>query len=356
MEKPKVVDLFCGSGGMSIGFNKASFSVILGIDHNQFACETYKKNNPNTRVLWSDIQNISEEKINGFNNIDIIIGGFPCKPFSSSNRTIRKSHPDNGLYKELIRWIKLLSPRAFVIENVPPIKNAIDTKTNKNIFMTIINQTKQLGYNVTYKLINMIVYGLPQKRERIFLVGTKTKMFSFPLPKYIDNYVTVKDAISDLPEKVRLNSNTIHLPYNYTSKPKTKYQQKLRLNSKKLWNHFSTKNRPETKERFKYIPQGGNWRDIPLKLLPGNNLNRHNNLYHRLKYNSFSPTITHVRKTLLIHPVYNRLLSAREAARLQGFEDNYYFYGNKDDIYQQIADAVPPIFSEILAKHLFNYL
>lgn len=349
---PLCVDLFSGSGGFSTGFKKAGYKIVLAVEKNTSAAETYSANHPETAVIKDDIKNIKVMDLELKSKIDIIIGGFPCKPFSSANRTNSGTlHKDNQLYLEFLSFLRHIEPRQFVIENVPGLKSQ-----NKVIIESILDTTKGMGYKVEVDIINMAKYGLPQERERIFIIGSKSKPINFPesVLTTADKWITVGEAISDLQEEVCSDPSYV---FDYQVEPKNTYQIMRRYGSFKLYNHFCTDHSEKVLQKIRCIPPGGNWRNIPYDLLTKQErTNKHSNSYRRLRNDNPSPTITNIRKTVLIHPQFQRTLSAREGARLQGFDDTYLFKGTKDDVLQQIADAVPPIISECLANKLIAEL
>jgi DNA (cytosine-5)-methyltransferase 1 len=361
LQQPVAIDLFSGAGGMSTGFMKAGINIKLAIEKNSSAAKTYKHNHPNTSILNKDIQSLEISNL-GYKNqeIDLIFGGFPCKPFSNANRNKRNReslfHPDLYLYQDFLRFIEYFSPKVFVVENVGGINSIVNPDTSKSILDEFLEFTQKLGYYVNWQILRMTKFGIPQDRDRIFLIGGKKHNIPIPEPPYPDpnEWITVEDAISDLPFNTTTNPHEV---LDYSTCPQTKYQKARRISSNILVNHFCTEHKSEAIKKFSTVPPGGNWRNIPTGLFGNKDTkNKHSNLYRRLEWNKPAPTITHIRKTMLIHPSENRTLSAREAARLQGFDDNYHFFGNKNEIYQQITDAVSPIVAEVIAKKVINYL
>lgn len=346
--KINVLDIFCGAGGMSRGFEEAGFNIKYAIDKDKGAIETFKNNHPNTEVLEMDVKDV---KFNTFTDVDLIIGGFPCTPFSNANRKNIDNHPDKFLYKEYLRAIKEINPKVFIMENVNGVINE-DIKGN-SVLKNIISDTKKSGYNVNYWMINMAYWGLPQKRQRVIIIGSRIGEIN------INNYdernnlglVTVRDAIEDLELIEPISSNVI----SYSVTPMTNYQKERRKNSKDLYNHISINHGIKFLEKIEYIKQGENWSSIPTKLI-STNKSRQYNSYRRLEYNNQSITIVNVRKSCVLHPVKNRVLTAREAARLQGFDDNYIFFGEKDSVYQQIANAVPPLVAKSIAFDILKLM
>lgn len=380
-----VIDLFCGPGGFSDGFEKAGFNVLLGIDINEDALDTFSYNHKKSKVMLEDIKNIHIENtedrlivkssnnlclIEEFDkNIDVVIGGIPCRASSNQSNgknkeSAREKYVD--LYKEYIRIVKEINPKVFVIENVPEFITDID-KDGKNIYNEITSQLglDGVGYEIKYKIINMANFGLPQKRERVIILGSRIGDIEFP-DELVEakEWVTVLDAISDLPEQVKFlkksqnfqNIEDLKVEYPQISK----YQALMRNKSSYIFNHIARNHRQKTIEKIKLIPNGGNWRDLPYKLLTDEDTfkekDHFSNYYYRFEKDAPAKTIVTIDKTLLIHPIYDRTLSVREGARLQGFDDSYIFKGILDSQYQQIADAVSPIISECIANKIKEYI
>jgi DNA (cytosine-5)-methyltransferase 1 len=345
-----VLDIFCGAGGMSTGFKEAGFNIKYAIDKSEDALKTFSLNHPNSKILKEDVRVIDYSRLE---DIDIIIGGFPCTAFSNANRKRIVDHPDKLLFKEYLRAIKEIRPKLFVMENVNGIIN--EDKDGRTVLKDIIVNTKSLGYLVNYWLVNMAYWGLPQKRERVIVIGSRVGEVIIN-NYHIDNnlgLVTVDEAIADLESIEPTNNKSLKdgLPYN--SSPKSEYQKARRKECTYLYNHTKINHGLNFIEKVSCIPQGGNWRHIPTKLV-SKSISRHYNSYRRLEYANQSITVVNVRKSCILHPIKNRVLTAREAARLQGFDDDYIFVGTKDGVYQQIANAVSPIVAKHIAEDILK--
>lgn len=353
-KKVNVLDIFSGAGGMSYGFQNAGYNIAYAIDSDKDAIATFKYNHKETCTLCNKVEDID---FSNFKNINVIIGGFPCTPFTKTRRNGKKGvqHKDEDLYQYFLKAIKEIKPEIFVMENVPSLKHA--NNNNNIIYNNIYEYVTNLGYYINDWNINMAFWGVPQKRERLILIGSRIGKVDINCYSHKNNLglVSVNEAIGDLEKNSILVNGDIKRELKYIGAPLTDYQCKRRNGSLFLLNHFGTKHSPEVKNRFKYISPGGNWKDIPYKFLPSTKI-KQSNVYKRLEKDNQSVTITHIRKTLLLHPTLNRTLSAREAARLQGFNDSYIFIGGKNSIFQQIGNAVPPIVSENIAKDLLRYL
>lgn len=343
------VEIFSGPGGMSLGATMAGVDVRLAVEKDPYAAETYAKNHKNTTVVVDDIKNINEFIFEKQNQQVILFGGPPCQGYSNSNQKTRsKENPKNWLFEEFIRCAGLLRPDWIVIENVKGLVNM-----EKGYFLDkICKSLNKLGYTVNFKVLNAADFGVPQKRERIFIVGSLHGIaFDFPIPTH-EHHVSVAEAIFDLPQL--FNGHMIDkLDYRQKS---SEYGKLMRSNKKKVSHNFVTKNSELIIERYKHIPQGGNWKDIPIELMANykDHTRCHHGIYRRLKENEPSIVIGNFRKNMLIHPIEDRGLSVREAARLQSFPDDYVFCGPLISQQQQVGDAVPPVLARAVFKKILE--
>jgi DNA (cytosine-5)-methyltransferase 1 len=341
------IELFSGAGGMSAGAIMAGIEIKLAVEIDKYAALTYSHNHKGTEVFNNDIRKLKEINIKKEKDIpNILFGGPPCQGFSISNQKTRTiNNENNWLFEEFIRVAKLWKPDWIVMENVSGL-----LLTEKGFFIEkIIKKLKKIGYTVNHKLLNAADHGVPQKRERLFIVGSLHGIsFQFPVSK-VKKYITVTEALHDLP-KLENGSMQNELPYK--SEAKSEYAKALRKNLKTSFNHYVTRNSDLVLSRYKHIPQGGNWGHIPINLMKNyKDFTRcHGGIYHRLKENMPSVVIGNYRKNMLIHPVEHRGLSVREAARLQSFPDCFEFKGYLGDQQQQVGNAVPPL----LAKEVFQ--
>lgn len=393
-EDPKysMVDLYSGPGGLSLGFLLSGyFQPVAAVEINKNAADTYKKN-LKVKVIRKKVENVKSIDllnsgiISGYNSIDIIIGGPPCRPFTTANKgstrwdIIKKNNNNGNEVVEHPDWYNLwkivdkLKPKVVIAENVLGLKYYIE------VINTFIKRLKSSGYNTVYKVLDAQHFGVPQKRKRLFIAGLYDydKDISELLPENLSSKkikkVTVRSAIGDLP--VLSNTKTGFTTSKYNIGRPTKYQSMIRYGNKILYDHVVHSVHPVMVKRFQYIPQGYNLRKawlekkipesvLKLKYTQGNVeksfskktlSNIHSNIYRRLIWDDVSYTITHVRKTVLIHPLQNRLLSIREASRLQSFPDWFRFVGSLSQQYQQIADAVPPLLAQTIACHIYKFL
>lgn len=339
--KPTVIDLFCGIGGFSKGFELSGFNLILGIDNWDIALETYSANHKNSKKLLIDLTKIENSFYEKYENkVDVVIAGPPCQGFSMCGKR-KIDDKRNQLFTEVIRAIKIIKPKIVVIENVVGLLSMKDSKGNY-IKETIIEQLKKEGYFVEYKILDASNYGVPQKRKRVFFIGSNIGKIGFPTEQL--KKVTVKEALSNIPDT----------EYETYTTPTNNYQKIMADGEKKIYNHVAMKHNKNVITRIQHVPPGGNWKDIPPEIYNVGGI--HSNSYKRLNPNEPSITIKHAIKSMIIHPKFDRVITAREVARLQSFSDSFIIKGNKTEQHQQLANAVPPLLSYAIAKQILNKL
>ena len=344
----KVADLFAGAGGLSQGFLKAGFEIAIAIEFDKEIAMSYKKNHPYTDVYASDICDLDFKEIhNKHPQIDVVVGGPPCQGFSQKGKRLSINDPRNFLFKQFIRFVEEFSPKYFVLENVP---NIITTE-NGFFKYEIIRAFNNLGYDVCCDILKAIDFGVPQDRRRAVFIGQKGKLgVTFPKPNGIRN--TVKDAISDLPI---ILSGEGKEKCAYDKKPESKLQKDLRGDSVVLYNHVATKHSLTALRRMAMIPigEGG-------KVLPEEERTKsiYSGTYCRLLENDVAATITTRFDTpssgRFTHPILNRCITTREAARIQTFPDSFIFYGSKTSQMKQVGNAVPPYLAYAIAKEIIK--
>jgi hypothetical protein len=343
-----VLDLFCGAGGLSLGFKMAGFNISGGIDFDENAIKTHKKNFPKCTDICGDIKSLEKDEIKYlFPSVDVIIGGPPCQGFSMANKwqTEEEKKEKNMLFYEYMRFVSILKPKIFVIENVRQIL----TSNNEYAKKEITKISKKLGYNIYYDVLDASEYGVPQKRIRTFIIGIENKIkIGFNFKKIIkQEKVTVYDAISDL-YKIEQS--------NILDKPSTRYQKIMQnTNDSKLYNHEIKYPIKKVQDRIKFVPQGGNWKNVPEKMWDTKRTNRHSSAYRRLNENTVSITIDTGHMNYF-HPIYNRVPTVRESARLQSFPDNFIFLGSKTSQFKQVGNAVPPFLAKAVATEIMNII
>jgi DNA (cytosine-5)-methyltransferase 1 len=333
--KPTVIDLFCGIGGFSKGFERQGFDVLFGIDNWDVALETFKKNHEKAEAINGDVREIEDDFYKKYNgNIDVIIAGPPCQGFSMSGRR-DINDKRNTLFEEVIRAVKLINPKIIVIENVVGL---LSMKNPDGEFVKdlIHKSLEELGYNVKHQILNASDYGVPQSRKRVIFLASRIGDIDFPEPY---NYkITVGDALGNIPDV-----NEKH----YLG-PQTDFQKSMSNGVIQIFNHEAMNHNDKVLNRIRHVPPGGNWKDIPPEVYDVGG--EHSNNYRRLDPNKPSITLKHATKSMIIHPKFNRVITAREVARLQSFPDSFLLAGTRFDQHQQLANAVPPILGEAITK------
>lgn len=358
MDSLKVIDLFSGAGGLSQGFRDAGCNIISAVEINKNLSQTFRNNFKKTKIFEEDISKVkSKDLLVNESKVDIVIGGPPCQGFSMSGKRIRGNgiflnDKRNKLFKEFVRIINDLKPKIFLMENVPGILNIFQGKT-KNQILSIF---ESIGYDAKVKVLLAADYGVPQLRKRAFFIGNNLGIdpeFLFP-PKINKDYITVEDAIFDLPF---IKSGQGEFETIYKKKPSTEYQKKMRAGVKKLYNHISTKHDDKIINIIKMLKEGEGRNNLPKKF---QTKSIHSGSYMRIVKNKPSYTITTRFDTppvgRVTHPIADRALTAREAARLQSFPDDFIFIGKRTHVGIQIGNAVPPLLAYEIAKNLKNRL
>jgi DNA (cytosine-5)-methyltransferase 1 len=392
-KKFSVVDLFAGSGGLSLGFRMSGFfEPVAAVELNPVAAETYKQN-LGVEVINRDVAvadpnlliEIAAKK--GYESIDAVIGGPPCRPFTTANKggtrweKVRERNRKNNENVENPEWLHFWrivdaikpKPRLVLTENV------MGMKLHDDVFTKFVARL-ETDYVTCFRELYAHCFGVPQHRNRLFIAGIRkfkgnedSLLPDNPAEKSI-KILSVKDAFSDLP---KLSNDSFGQQIsNYSKGRPSRYESLLRTGSQCLSDHVCHSVHPVMAERFQYIPPGYSLRRAwAEKLIPETSMksrytsqsltkqfsqktieNMHSNIYRRLNWEDASCTITHVRKTVLIHPFQDRLISVREAARLQSFPDWFRFRGSVSQQYQQIADAVPPLLAKAIGAHLGKLL
>ena len=345
-----IIDLFCGSGGLSFGFNLAGYKTILGIDNDKAAIRTFEENHKGSKGIYGDITQITTEEIikaSGGKTIDVIVGGPPCQGMSIAGP--RKLHdPRNQLYLSFIEKVKDIQPKAFVIENVPGLVSLFKGAIKDSI----LNEFEKLGYTVNYQILNSADYGVPQTRKRVFFVGIKSgEKFSFPEQKvpFENDWITSEQATSDLP---LLMNNLGEEVQDYMTPPQNDYQEYCRTDSQSIFNHLATNHTEQTKKIISLVPEGGNYKDLPDEYRESRKFN-----VAWTRYHSMRPTLTiDTGHRHHFHYKANRVPTVRENARFQSFPDDFIFYGNRTEQYRQVGNAVPPLLAKSIAEKLIQSL
>ena len=345
------IDLFCGAGGLSKGFMDAGFQIIVGVDNDQAALNTFEKNHNGAVAMNADLskQETFDEikRIAGNREIDVIIAGPPCQGFSLTGPR-NFDDPRNKLYLAVLEMVKQYQPRGFIIENVPGMATMYDGQVKDEI----LRRFRAMGYNVDCDILCAADYGVPQIRKRLIFMGVRNDIGkpNFPQPVLdFDHYVTCRDALDDLPSREEeLGEEVDH----YTAEPRTEYQKKMRGKCTVLYNHVATAHKQFVKDTIALVPEGGNWKDLP----PGVGESRK---FHEAwtRYDGSKPSRTiDTGHRNHFHYQYNRVPTIRENARLQSFPDDFVFTGTKTQQNRQVGNAVPPLLGQALAQELLRII
>ncbi|HEC2181456.1 TPA: DNA cytosine methyltransferase, partial [Staphylococcus delphini] len=348
-----VIDLFCGAGGLSRGFFDEGFEIVLGIDNNEMALNTFAKNHGETIAINLDlykkenIKKISEEFSQHSKKLDVLIGGPPCQGFSLAGKR-EEDDERNILYKAMVKLADIMKPRVIVLENVPGMLTLYNGEAKQRIFEDFEN----LGYKMSVQILYAPEFGVPQIRKRAFFVGllNEKETFIFPKPEYNENeYITTKEAIGDLPALIDIYGEELQ---QYEVEPQSEYQKEMRANSNLIYNHIGTIHSEKTKKMIALVPEGKNHKSLPKEY---QGIYKYNEALTR--YHSKKPSLTiNTGHRSHFHYKYNRIPTVRESARLQSFPDDFIFYGNKTEQYKQVGNAVPPKLGRALAKQIKKYL
>jgi DNA (cytosine-5)-methyltransferase 1 len=343
------IDLFAGAGGMSVGAAAAGIETRVAVEFDRDAAATYARNHPDVQIHADDIRRFVGLPYAHLPRPLVVYGGPPCQGFSTSNqRTRNAENPRNWLFREFIRVVQETEPEWVVIENVSGM-----LQTEDGMFIEAIRTNlEDLDYTVSVQLLNAAEFGVPQRRNRLFFIGSR-QGHSITVAVPGGEEVTVWDAIGDLPI-LENGASESRLPYP-DSVPSA-YATTMRGELEDCANHLVTRNAPFVLARYPHVPQGGNWEHIPAELMDNykDRTGCHTGIYHRLSATEPAKVIANFRKNMLIHPLQHRGLSVREAARLQSFPDWFEFVGSIGFQQQQVGNAVPPllaasVFSAIMA-------
>ena len=389
-------DLFAGAGGLSVGFHLSGFDSLFFNEIDPQAAQTFRSNFPKAAPFVGPIEQLSarhicdESRLDG-NSIDVVLGGPPCQGFSINAPVRSGTDPRNHLFRHYVRLVlEGLRPKFIVMENVPGLVSLDGGRTLRDVCLSF----EKAGYRVVFKILNAAHYGVPQERWRLVFLGTRLPgiELSLPAPMHHSNQrpnftggreftfrhaigkqdqiglfddpllppTTVSEAIGDLPP---IESGGGTPVMKYTRTPQGPFQSLLREGSSELYNHQSADLAPINLQRLRYVKPGGSWRDIPHDLLP-RGLQRARRSDHTRRYGRLDPislSCTILTKCdphwgTFFHYNQDRVISVREAARLQSFPDWFHFTGSVSDQYRQVGNAVPPLLALALAEHIKNLL
>ena len=354
MSKYNVMDLFSGVGGLSYGFSKLSdFNILAANEIERDISIAYSKNHPNVTMLNCDINDLTEEKLKEVlkdKRIDLIVGGPPCQSYSTLGK--RQMDERANLFMQYKRILTILSPKAFVFENV----SGILSMDHGTLFKRIKAEFESIGYTLKYKLLDAVNYGVPQHREGVILVGFKgINKFEYPAPTHgegLKPYVTLENAIGDLPCIKSGETNN-----SYATDANNDFLKLMRKNTKNPSEHAAPKNGDHLIKIMETLKDGQSKDDLPENIRPKSG---YGNTYAKLWWKKPSTTITRnfacPSSSRCIHPRDSRAMSIREGARLQSFPDDYIFYGSDGMKRLEIGNAVPPLLSQAIAKKMLEAL
>lgn len=373
-EAPVMIDLFCGAGGMSLGFTQNGFITSLANDIEPCCVDTYAHNHPDTpreHIVLGDINEVVNnlETLLRFKEVDVVIGGPPCQGFSMANRQRLIDDPRNKLYKSYVKVVSIVKPKFFVMENV---------KGMKSVSSQVIEDFQNIGYQVSCQILNAKDFGVPQNRERLIFIGNRIdidndSIFSEieELSKHIPNFVLAdalqglkplqasrKKNATDVDSEIsgkKIDSTELYAMNEYISYINQGVQYPI------VFNHKARYNNDRDIEIYGRLNQGDRSDDPKIAdIMP---YARRNNIfkdkYFKLEADKVCKTITAHMKfdcNMYIHPTQARGLTPREAARVQSYPDDYFFRGSYTKTYMQIGNSVPPLLGRAIAEIIKKYL
>jgi DNA (cytosine-5)-methyltransferase 1 len=390
MSQPTVIDLFCGAGGMSHGFAQAGFRVLAGVDHDDDSLATFGANHPGSQAIKADIEKLSPQELAAQlgvkpGELDCLVGGPPCQGFSR-NRAFRHKDgtfvddPRNQLYQHFFRFVEYLRPKVVVIENVPEI--LIKSNANGHFREAVDELFEEQKYRAISGVLNAAEYGVPQWRRRAFFIaGREHQKVMLPEPttrpgpragrrtpqsaqrieskKVVQQQLnlslleleagpTVWDAIGDL---CGVYASDLTGTCRYASDPFSAYQKERRNGSGEVRNHFPWKLSDRQLQRIRLLREGQGQLHLPVELQTKQG---YGSAYRRLQSDAQALTITtwlfHPGSGMFTHPFEDRVITIREAARLQSFQDDFVFFGRYHSLCRQVGNAVAPLVARNIAQ------
>lgn len=364
MTRPTAIDLFCGRGGISEGLRLAGFDVLAGVDVEETYHRTFQRNFPESSCLNLDLSSTAPclvmDRVGiAPGELDLLAGGPPCQGFSKNvpRRQRAADAANNRLVNTFLDYVEALQPRFVLMENVAEMKNGFDQAYTRSVEARLASA----GYAVTHGVLNAADHGIPQRRRRAFFLAHREGVaLNLPAPTHrppddgpfllVDSpsHVSVWEAIGDLPG---LADEPDHEATRYTLPPSSDYQIKVRAGSgDSLANHRARKLQPLQFQRLASLAPGQGIKDLPPEIRPNSG---YSGAYGRLTKTMVAPTITrwvfHPGSGRYGHPVETRVITIREAARLQGFPDAFEFVGSYLQQAGQVGNAVPPLLIEQIA-------
>jgi DNA (cytosine-5)-methyltransferase 1 len=379
------IDLFAGAGGLSEGLREAGFNSLYANEIVRRYSETYALNHPETVIDHRDIRAVDAKEVRQHlgvvrGELDLIAGGPPCQGFSINAPVRSNDDARNHLFRDYLRFVDEFYPRAVLIENVPGLVSFEGGMTLQAILTELGNH----GYQSEVRILYAPHYGVPQTRWRTIIIGLREgqAIHAFPVPAYeapirvnftssfdgrnivalpgeveLPRFISVKDAIDDLPELT--NGEAGEEIKQYRTLPQNNFQKAMRVASKGVVNHEAAKLSKINLDRLSHIPPGGNWTDIPMDLLP-KGMQRARRSDHTKRYGRVNPD--GMASTILtkcdphwgayFHYSQDRAFTVREAARIQTFPDTFHFTGSRVEQYEQVGNAVPPLLAAAIGHSL----
>jgi DNA (cytosine-5)-methyltransferase 1 len=326
-----LVSLFSGCGGLDKGLEQAGFTTLIANDVWDAAVDTYRKNFPDTRVLHQDATELETEEFTDkiTQDVDIVTGGVPCKGFSQlNNRQLEhtgfEKDERNTLFEDFLRLGAACDPEFIVMENVRALVSR-ETSDGDYVRDNIIEVFENYGYTCDYKVLKAEQYGVPQKRRRVFFVGSQSGEPVFPEETHTEDFNTAGEALD------AVHDDLPNMRYANTS--------------------------DRIIEKISHVPQGGYYKHLPDKYKAtdeNGNIQKRFGSYLR-RVDESEPALT-VNSNAFIHPTQDRYLTPREMARLQTFPDDFIFTGNKGDVLEQIGNAVPVELGQVFGERLIEEL
>jgi DNA (cytosine-5)-methyltransferase 1 len=394
---PTVIDMFAGAGGLSLGLGQSGMNIQWAVESDIWAAQTYAANHPSVRLTISDITALTEDDMrcmSGLSDVDLIAGGPPCQGFSHSNVVRRDpKDPRNSLFRDFIRAVEVFKPKLCLLENVRGLLTSRDASGRRAIDI-ILREFEIAGYNADFRVLDAVEYGVPQRRERLFIVAVKSDIampFQWPAASHhvspggprIDTLfggeilpaTSLWDAIGDLPQ---IYESAAAL--DYPSPPLNEYQKKMRTGATQISNHEPMRHTARIRARFASIQYGQSEADVTDEhsvRRRGDNakLGRTYSQNSRRQRPDYPcSTVVASSHTNFIHPFLDRNFTVRELARIQSFPDWFRFMGKRavlsrklserkgyfDDLYldqrAQVGYAVPPLLAQALGTSLRNFL
>lgn len=389
-QRPTMIDLFAGAGGLSEGLQESGFQSLYANEIQARYAETFAINHPDTFVDQRDIRTVDAKKVRNKlglkkGELDLLAGGPPCQGFSINAPVRSKKDERNHLFKEFLRFVDEFYPSAVLIENVPGLVSFEGGST----LDAILTALQKHGYTADVRILYAPHYGVPQTRWRTIIIGLRgggniqevfpdpichaplrvnfTSRFagrnivSLPQAAELPSFTSVKDAIDDLPKLVNGEMGQDLKPYRVA--PQNEFQRIMRAGSDGVVNHQAARLSKINLERLEHIPPGGNWTDIPFELLP-KGMQRARRSDHTKRYGRVDPK--GLASTILtkcdphwgayFHYNQNRAFTVREAARIQTFPDTFWFAGSRVEQYEQVGNAVPPLLAAAIGRSISKIL